>query len=76
MTSSQHLIAALANRATVRNPHGCPAAAIEKLNEAIIRPKELWVNLSDSVKYVFPKTKRAPAPTRLNDIDVVTVLSS
>ena len=38
MTSSQHLIAALANRATVRNHHGCPAAAIEKLNEAIIRP--------------------------------------
>ena len=44
--------------------------------DAIIKPKELWVNFKDSVKYEFPKTKSAPAPTRLREIETVTILNS
>tara|TARA_B100000378_G_scaffold87269_1_gene68996 strand:- start:1325 stop:1498 length:174 start_codon:yes stop_codon:yes gene_type:complete len=49
---------------------------IPKPNEAIMKPNELWVNLRDCVRYVLPKTNNAPAPIRLRDMDVVTVLSS
>ena len=41
-----------------------------------MKPNELWVNLRDCVRYELPKTNNAPAPIRLRDIDVVTVLSS
>ncbi len=49
---------------------------IPKPNDAIIKPNELSENCSDWVKYELPSTNKAPAPIRLNAIEVVTVLNS